>query len=52
MGIAKLMQFKKTLAHLQDGNREKAANELLDSRYATQVGYRAIEVASMIKGEG
>jgi len=52
MGIAKLMQFKKTLAFLQDGNREKAANELLDSRYATQVGYRAIEVASMIKGEG
>jgi lysozyme len=51
MGIAKLMQFKKTLAFLQDGNREKAANELLDSRYATQVGYRAIEVASMIKGD-
>ena len=50
MGIAKLMQFKKTLGYLRDGQREKAANELLDSRYATQVGYRALEVASMIKG--
>lgn len=51
MGIAKLMQFKKTLAYLRDGQREKAANELLDSRYASQVGYRAVEVASMIKGD-
>jgi lysozyme len=50
MGIAKLLQFKKTLAYLKDGKREKAANELLNSRYATQVGYRAIEVAAMIKG--
>ena len=45
------MQFRKTLAFLRDGKYEKAANELLDSRYATQVGYRAIEIAAMIRSE-
>lgn len=51
MGIPRLMQFRKTLAFLRDGKYEKAANELLDSRYATQVGYRAIEIAAMIRSE-
>ena len=51
MGIKTLLQFKRTLTYLRHGQREKAANELLDSRYATQVGYRAVEVAAMIKGE-
>jgi lysozyme len=50
LGIPRLMSFKKTLAYLREGKWEKAANELLDSRYATQVGYRAVEVAAMIRG--
>ena len=49
MGIPRLMQFKKTLAYIQEGDYKKAANELLDSRYAHQVGYRAVEVAQMIR---
>jgi lysozyme len=49
MGIPRLMQFKKTLAFLKECKWEKAANELLDSRYASQVGYRAVEVAQMIR---
>jgi lysozyme len=49
MGIPRLMQFKKTLSFLREGKYEKAANELLDSRYASQVGYRALEVAEMIR---
>lgn len=49
MGIPRLMQFKKTLAYLRDGNFEAAADELLDSRYAEQVGRRADEVADMIR---
>ena len=49
MGIPRLMQFKKTLAYIQEGDYKKAANELLDSRYAHQVGYRAVEVAEMIR---
>lgn len=49
MGIPRLMQFKKTLAYLRSGDYKKAADELLDSRYASQVGYRALEVAQMIR---
>ena len=49
MGIPRLMQFKKTLAYLRDGDFEAAADELLDSRYAEQVGRRADEVAEMIR---
>ena len=49
LGIPRLMQFKKTLAFLKECKWEKAANELLDSRYASQVGYRAVEVAQMIR---
>jgi len=49
MGIPRLMQFKKTLAYLRDGDFEAAADELLDSRYAEQVGHRADEVADMIR---
>ena len=49
MGIPRLMQFKKTLAYLKDRDYKKAADELLDSRYASQVGYRALQVAQMIR---
>lgn len=49
MGIPRLLQFKKTLAFIQEGKYKRAANELLDSRYANQVGYRAVEVAAMIR---
>jgi len=49
MGIPRLMQFKKTLAYLRNGEFESAADELLDSRYAEQVGRRALEIADMIR---
>jgi len=49
MGIVRLMQFRKTLIYLREGAWLKAADELLDSRYATQVGRRAHEVADMIR---
>ena len=49
MGIPRLMQFKKTLALLREGDFESAADELLDSRYAEQVGQRALEIADMIR---
>ena len=49
LGITRLLQFKKTLGLLREHKFTKAANELLDSRYATQVGYRALEVAEMIR---
>ena len=49
LGIPRLMQFKKTLAYLRNGEFESAADELLDSRYAEQVGRRALEIADMIR---
>jgi len=49
MGISRLMAFKKTFAYLRSGDFSKAADELLDSRYANQVGQRAVDVANMIR---
>jgi len=49
MGIKRLMAFKKTFGYLREGMFDKAATELLDSRYASQVGQRAIDVAHMIR---
>jgi len=50
MGISKVLQFKRTLKYLQGGYWIAAADELLDSNYAKQVGQRAIEVSNMIRG--
>jgi len=49
MGISRLMAFKKTFGFLREGMYDKAASELLESRYANQVGQRAIDVANMIR---
>ena len=49
MGISRLMAFKKTFAYLRSGDFSKAADELLLSRYANQVGQRAVDVANMIR---
>ena len=49
MGIAKLLTFKKFLAALQTKNYVTAAQEMLDSRWAGQVGRRAVELAEMMK---
>lgn len=48
MGINSLMTFKKFLKAMQDENWQAAKDELLDSKYATQVGYRAEELADQI----
>lgn len=49
MGISRLMAFKKTFGFLRESMFDKAADELLESRYANQVGQRAIDVADMIR---
>jgi len=49
MGIKRLMAFKKMFGFLREGNWLSASVELLDSRYADQVGLRSQEVANMIK---
>jgi len=49
MGISRLMKFQLMLGAIQAGQYELAAKELLDSRYARQVGKRAEELAAILR---
>ena len=52
MGIMGLFQFKNMLSAMKDGDWEVAAAELMDSKYAKQVGDRAKRLAmQLITGE-
>lgn len=50
MGWRGLLGFSKMLAALEAGDREQAAREALDSRWAAQTPERAQRVAAMIRG--
>ncbi|WP_417821252.1 glycoside hydrolase family protein [Terasakiella sp.] len=49
MGLPRLMTFRKMLTALQEGRFKDAATEALDSRWAQQVGQRAIDNANLFK---
>ena len=49
MGFGSLRTFKKMWTALQRGDYVHAAQEMLNSRWAKQVGYRACELAQMMK---
>lgn len=49
MGIAGLLQFKKFLTALRLGDYDQAATEMLDSKWAKQVGTRATRLAEQIR---
>ena len=49
MGIATLLGFTRMLAAWAVGDYATAAAELLDSRYARQVGSRAVTLAAMLR---
>ena len=49
MGIAQLLEFKQTLAAVKAGDYGKAADMMLDSRWASQVGERARRLARMMR---
>ena len=52
IGISRLLTFKKMLLALQEGDYERAAHEMLDSKWAKQVGKRATRLAEIMrKGE-
>jgi lysozyme len=52
MGVEKLKQFHKMLAAIEAGDWQTAAKEMLDSKYATDVGDRAKRLAQqLITGE-
>jgi lysozyme len=48
LGISRLLQFKNMLTALEIGDYIEAAAEMLDSRWAKQVGERATRLAKMM----
>jgi len=50
MGVAGLLEFTHALGFLEAGDYDNAAKEFLNSKWAQQVGNRAIEDSKLIKG--
>jgi len=49
MGVSKLLGFKKTLALMEKGDFDEASREVLRSKWASQVGQRAVRISEKIK---
>ena len=49
LGLTRLLGFKKALAAIEVSDWDTAKVELLDSRWANQVGNRAQEISEMIR---
>ena len=49
MGAPRLQTFKKMWAAIKEGDFETAADEMLDSKWASQVGDRAIELSERMR---
>lgn len=48
MGLGTFLKFKKLIQALKDQDYEEAAYQMMESKWATQVGNRAIELSSMM----
>jgi lysozyme len=49
MGVKGLMSFRRMLAALGRADYQEAAREMLNSRWAEQVGARAVELANIMR---
>ena len=49
LGMPRFCTFKRMIAALEDHNYYKASNEMISSRWADQVGSRAVDLADMIR---
>jgi lysozyme len=49
MGVGGLLTFHNTLEHIKNGDYVEASRDMLNSRWAVQVGVRALELADIIK---
>lgn len=49
LGLPRFSKFKKMLKAIETGDYNAAAFEMLNSKWANQVGYRAEELADMMK---
>ena len=50
LGITRFLQFKMMLTALEMEEYEEAAKEMLDSKWAKQVGKRSVRLAEMMHG--
>jgi|AntDeeMetagen681_2_1112603.scaffolds.fasta_scaffold31225_1 lysozyme len=50
LGIAGLLGFKKMIKALENKQYERAGAEMLDSKWARQVGARAVDLAALMRG--
>ena len=48
LGLPTLKKFKKTLGYIKDGDWKDASLEMLDSRWARQVGNRATNLSKLM----
>ena len=51
LGITRLLMFKNMLKAIENRDWKRASEEALDSRWAKQVGDRAIELASVLEDQ-
>lgn len=49
LGFAGFLKFKNTIAHIRNKEWDKAADNMLQSKWAEQVGNRALELAEMMR---
>jgi lysozyme len=49
LGVSRFQGFKKLIAALESQNYDRAADEMMASKWAGQVGLRAIELATMMR---
>lgn len=49
LGLPRLLKFKKTIQALRDHDYDEAANQMLDSKWAKQVGQRAVTLADKMR---
>ena len=49
MGLPRFKQFKKMIAALEEGDWSEAANQMMDSKWAKQVGKRAERLRDMME---
>ena len=49
MGVHGLLKFKKMIKALDDNDYDEACRQMMDSRWAVQVGKRAVELAEQMR---
>lgn len=49
VGVQGFLNFKRMIAALESGDYHRAADEMLDSKWAQQVGQRAITLANIVR---